>query len=252
MSGYTLGSHKPLSQIRIVSSSAHYGRASSHCWITSSLNPLPSTPIQMSKLKSSIGCSYILCACTITSTPAHGMRVFPMSSIATNNPYIDQLATTAFRWGWDSSHWAPWMLHNPWKTPRSTHPLLHQKLTKPPGSLSGSSTSFNGFRIFYRSPMPSTRNTMINTRFHISFRWATKFGCTCRNNALHGPIGSFAHSGMGHTPSPRMWVTIFCAQHSPFPWPAPNLQRGSPSAIFPTIIGHLRDSRVVETNRAQP
>jgi hypothetical protein len=143
------------------------------------------------------------------------MRVFPMSNIATNKPYIDQLTTTPFRWGWDSSHWAPWMLHYPWKTPWSTHPLLHQKLTKPPSSLSGSSTSFNRFSIFYRSPMPSTINTLINSRCHISFRWVTKFGCTCRNNALHGPIEIFTHSDMGLTPSPRMWVTMFLCSTFP-------------------------------------
>jgi len=44
----------------------------------------------------------------------------------------------------------------------------------------------------------------------------------------------------------------FCAQHSPFPLPTPILQHGSPSTIFPTIFGHLRDSRVVDTNKAQP
>ena len=128
-----------------------------------------------------------------------------MSNIATNKPYIDQLTTTPFRWGWDSSHWAPWMLHYPWKTPWSTHPLLHQKLTKPPGSLSGSSTSANKFRISQRSPMTSTNNAMINIEFHISFRWATKFGFTCRKNTLHDPIESFTHFVMGCTPSPSLW-----------------------------------------------
>jgi hypothetical protein len=33
---------------------------------------------------------------------------------------------------------------------------------------------------------------MINIGCHISFRWATKFGCTCRKNALQDPIGSFS------------------------------------------------------------
>jgi hypothetical protein len=89
------------------------------------------------------------------------------------------------------------MLHFPLRSPRLTHLLLQLKLTKPPGSLSGSSTSTNRFRISYRSPMTSTNNAMINIGCRISFRWATKFGCTCRKNALQDPIGSFAHSVMG-------------------------------------------------------
>jgi hypothetical protein len=44
------------------------------------------------------------------------------------------------------------------------------------------------------------------------FQVGEKFGCTCRKNALQGPIRSFSHSGMGHTPSPRLWVTmILCS-----------------------------------------
>jgi hypothetical protein len=138
-----------------------------------------------------------------------------MSKISIIDPYIAQLATSPFRWGWDSNHWAPWMLHYLWRPPRMTRPLIHLKLTKPPGSLSGSSTSANKFGIFYISPMPSTSSAMINTRCHISFRWATKCGCTCRKNALQGPIRSFAHSVMGCTPSPRMWVTILLSSTFP-------------------------------------
>jgi hypothetical protein len=89
------------------------------------------------------------------------------------------------------------MLHYPLWPPRPTHPLLQLKLTKPPSSLSGSNTSTNRFMIFYRSPMPSTSNAMINIGCHISFRWETKCGCTCRKNALQGPIGSFTHFVMG-------------------------------------------------------
>jgi hypothetical protein len=78
------------------------------------------------------------------------------------------------------------MLHFPLQSPQPTHLLLQLKLTKPPISLRGSNTSANRFRISYRSPMTSTSNTMINIGCHISFRWATKFGCTCRKNTL-GP-----------------------------------------------------------------
>jgi hypothetical protein len=51
-SGYILESHKPLSQIRTVDFSAHFGRASGHCWTPSSPNPRPSTPRQMAKPRS--------------------------------------------------------------------------------------------------------------------------------------------------------------------------------------------------------
>jgi hypothetical protein len=95
------------------------------------------------------------------------------------------------------------MLHFPLRSPQPTHLLLQLKLKKPPGSLSGSITSANRFRISYRSPMTSTSSAMINIGCHISFRWETKFGCTCRKNALQDPIRSFTHFVMGHTPSPR-------------------------------------------------
>jgi hypothetical protein len=169
----------------------------------------------MAKSRSSIRCSYISHTCTIKNSPAHGMRVFPMSSIATTEPFITQLATTPFMWGWDSNHWAPWMLHYPWRPPWLTHPLLHQKLTNPPVSLSGSNTSTNRFRIFYRSLMPSTSSAMINIGCHIIFRWATKFGFICRKNTLQGPIESFSHFVMGCTPSPRFWVKILLSSTFP-------------------------------------
>jgi hypothetical protein len=100
------------------------------------------------------------------------------------------------------------MLHFPLRSPRSTHLLLQSKLTKTPGSLSRSNTSANRFRISYKSPMTSTNNAMINIGCHISFRWVTKFGCTCRKNTLQGPIRSFAHSVMGRTLSPSLWGII--------------------------------------------
>jgi hypothetical protein len=128
-----------------------------------------------------------------------------MSSIATTEPCIAQPDTSPFKWGWDSNHWDPYMLHFPLRSPRPTHLLLQMKLTKTPSSLSGSSTSANRFRISYRSPMKSTNSTMINIGCHISFRSATKFSCTCRKNALQDPIRRFAHFVMGHTLSPRPW-----------------------------------------------
>jgi hypothetical protein len=138
-----------------------------------------------------------------------------MSNIATTEPYIAQLSTTPFTSGWDSNHWDPWMLHYPWRPPRPTRPLLHQKLTKLPVLLRGYSTSTNRFMIFYRSLIPSTSSAMINIGCHISFWWATKFGFTYRNKSLQGPIGRFSHYVMGHTPSPRLWVTIILSSTFP-------------------------------------
>jgi hypothetical protein len=100
------------------------------------------------------------------------------------------------------------MFHFPLWSPRPTHLLLQLKLTKPPCSLRESSTSSNRFMISYRIPMTSTRSTMINVKCHICFRRATKFGCTCRKNALQDPLRSFSHSVMGCTPSPRLWGII--------------------------------------------
>jgi hypothetical protein len=100
------------------------------------------------------------------------------------------------------------MLHFPLRSPRPNHLLLQLKLKKPPNSLRGSTTSTNRFRISYIIPMTSTRNAIINISCHISFRWETKFGCTCRKNALQNPIRSFAHSLIGHTPSLRPWGII--------------------------------------------
>jgi len=136
------------------------------------------------------------------------MRVFHMFIIATINPYIAQPTTTHFKWGWDFNHWVPWMLHYPLRPPRKTHRMLQLELTNPPGSLRGSNTSTNRFRIFYRIPMPRTSNTMINTGCGTSFKWETKFGCTCRKNALQDPTESFTHSIMGRTLSPRPWGII--------------------------------------------
>jgi hypothetical protein len=85
------------------------------------------------------------------------------------------------------------------------------------GSLRGSITSANRFRISYRSPMTSTSSAMINIGIYISFRWATKFSCTCRKNAFQDPMERFSHSVMGHTPSPRLWgIIIFMLDIPPF------------------------------------
>jgi hypothetical protein len=103
------------------------------------------------------------------------------------------------------------MLHFSLWSPRLNHILLQLKLTKPPISFSRSNTSANKFMISYRSPMTSTNNAMINIGCHISFRWVTKFGCTCKKKALQDPIKRFSHSVMGRTLSPRPWGIMILA-----------------------------------------
>jgi hypothetical protein len=100
------------------------------------------------------------------------------------------------------------MLHYPLCPRRKHRPMLKLKPTKTPGSLKKSNTSMNKFMIFCISPIPSTRNSMINTRCHTSFKWEIKFRCICKKNSLHDPIRIFVHSTMDLTPSPSMWVTI--------------------------------------------
>jgi hypothetical protein len=170
----------------------------------------------MAKPRSSTRCSCTSYVCTIPSTLAPGMRVFPIFKIATTEPYISQTTTTPFRWGWDFNHWVPWMFHYPLWSSRKTRHMIQMQLTKPASSLSRSNTSTNMFKIFYRGPIPSTINAMINIGCHTSFRWETKFGCTCRKNALQGLIGRFSHFIMGLTPLTRLWVTIiFSSTYSP-------------------------------------
>jgi hypothetical protein len=100
------------------------------------------------------------------------------------------------------------MLHFPLRSPQLTHLMFQLKLKNPPSSLRRSNTSANRFNISYISPMISTNNAMINIECHISFRWETKFGYTCRKNTLQDPIRRFSQSIMGCTPSPRSWEII--------------------------------------------
>jgi len=171
----------------------------------------------MAKLRSYIEWSYMSFACRIQNTLTHGVRFFPMSNIATIDPCVSQLAIDPFRWGWgwDSNHWGPWMLHYPWWPPRLTRPLSHQKLTKTPDSLRRYIKYTNRFRIFYIILMPSTSSAIINIGCNISFRREKKFGYTCKKNALQGPIGSFLHSIMVLTPSPRLWVEMILTSTFP-------------------------------------
>jgi hypothetical protein len=97
------------------------------------------------------------------------------------------------------------MLHFPLQSPQLNHLLIQLKMKNPSSSLRRCITSANRFNISYKIPVKSTSSAMINIGCHISFRWVTKFGCTCKKNALHDPIRSFSHSIMGCTLSPSLW-----------------------------------------------
>jgi hypothetical protein len=85
---------------------------------------LPSMLKSMAKKRLSIRWLCTSYACIIPTTPAPGMRVFPMFNTTITNPYIIQLTTYPFKWGWDFNHWVPWMLHYPLWPPRKTHHML--------------------------------------------------------------------------------------------------------------------------------
>jgi len=121
--------------------------------------------------------SCISCTCKIPIIHTHGMRFFPMFTTITTYPYIAQLTTSPFLWGWDFNHWVKWMLHYPLRPHMHNNPIRKLNMTKPPDSLNESNTSANRFKIFCKSAMPSISNFMINTGCHTSFKWEIKFGC---------------------------------------------------------------------------
>jgi hypothetical protein len=92
---------------------------------------------------------------------------------------------------------------------------------------------------------------MIKIGYHTHFRWETRSSYICRNNALRGPIGSSTQFSMGLTLSPRLWVEMILISTLHPSFLVPGVQCGPPLTIFSTIIGHLRDRRVDDTNRYQ-
>lgn len=92
-----------------VCSEVHCGQASSHCWIPSSVSSWPSTPKLIAKQRSSIGWLCTSHACKKWIIHAHGMKGSPISSTTKIELSTTQLATTPFRWDWDSSQYVPLM-----------------------------------------------------------------------------------------------------------------------------------------------
>jgi hypothetical protein len=100
------------------------------------------------------------------------------------------------------------MLHYLLPPHRQTLSMFSLRLTKPPYSLIGFSTSSNRSKKFFRNLMLSTSSTMINTRDCTSFKLETKSGYIFIRSVSQGPIGSFSHFAMGLTLSPRLWVAM--------------------------------------------
>jgi hypothetical protein len=113
-----------------------------------------------------------------------------------------------FRWGWDSNHWVPLMLHYLLPPRRQSLPMFSLRPKNTLDSLSGFNTSANRSRRFCKNIMISTSNAMINIGYHTSFRLETKYGYICRKSVSQGPIESSSHFAMGLTLSPRLWEAM--------------------------------------------
>jgi hypothetical protein len=100
------------------------------------------------------------------------------------------------------------MLHYLLQPHRQTLPMFILRPKNPLDTLSRFITSANRSMRFYKNPILSTSNTMINTGYHTSFRLLTRFGYICRKSILQGPIESSAHFAMGLTLSARLWVAM--------------------------------------------
>ena len=136
-----------------------------------------------------------------------------MFNTVTTGLSITPSAISHFKWGWDSNPWVPLMFHNPLQPHRHNLPMFSLRLKNPPDSLSGFSTSTNRSMRFCRNPMLSTRNAMINTGFHTSFKLETKSGYICRRSISSSPIKISIHFAMGLTLSPRD-ESLSYVQHS--------------------------------------
>ena len=107
------GSHIVSSQIGTTGSSVHFGPVSGRCWTPNSLSPQPYILKLMVRQRLSTWWLYTFCACTTQRIHAHGMRASPMFSTSTIGLSTARLATTLFKWAWDSSHYVPsmWTCH---------------------------------------------------------------------------------------------------------------------------------------------
>jgi hypothetical protein len=83
--------------------------------------------------------------------------------------------------------------------PLANNPMLNLRQTKTPSLLNEFNTSYIKSMIFYRNPILSTNNAMINTWCHTNFRWEIRSDCICRKSTLQDPIERFVHFTMDLT-----------------------------------------------------
>lgn len=169
--------------IETASSKVHSGLAYGHSWTPSSPSPLPFTHKSMDRQRWSIIWSWEYYTCTTPNIITHGITIFLIFSTATIRPFIALLSTSLFKWAWGFNCWPSLMSLFHTYPLKQTFPMLKQRLTKSPDSLKRFNTFTNKSMIFYRNPMLNTINAMINTGFHTSFRWVTKFGWIFKKSA---------------------------------------------------------------------
>jgi hypothetical protein len=198
-----------------VGSSTHSGRASGHGWTPSSPNPLafhPQTDGQTEVVNRMI--MHILCMYN-SKHPHTWDESLPYVQHSYNRAIHSSTNHNPFQVGLGFQPLGPMDVALPLASTQEESSHAQTKADKATRFIEQSNTSTNRFRIFCRSPMPSTSSAMINIGCHTSFRWEIKFGCTCRKNTLQDPIRSFIHSTMDLTPSPRLWVTILLSSTFP-------------------------------------
>lgn len=169
----------------------------------------------MARERLSTGWSYTFCACTTQSIHAHGMRASPMLNTAITRLSTTLLATTLFRWAWDSSHYVPLMWACHLQLLKQIRLMFSPKQIRKTTSLSTSNISTSKSTTFWRNQMPSTSSDIINIVCHISFEWATKSSCICKRNALLKPIKNLDLFDMVLTPLPRLWETMHLSSAFP-------------------------------------
>ena len=145
------------------------------------------------------------------------------------------------------------MLHFLSPPHRQTITLISLRSTKPPDSLSWFNKYTNRSRRFFKYPMLSTSNAMINIGYRTILRLEIKSGYICRRSISQGPIRSSTHFSMGFTLSPRLWVAILLSSTL---HPSLSYTQFSMWTSFGHIFHHYwtpqKSKETSHTKRAQP
>jgi len=136
------------------------------------------------------------------------MRASPMFSTSTTRLSIARLATTLFRWSWDSSHYVPLMLPCHLQLRMKIRLISSLKHIRQTTSLNTSNIFSSRPTTFWRNQILSTSNDMINM---------INSCCISKRNDLPEPIGKPEHSDMVLTPLPTPWETMHLSSTFPHP-----------------------------------